>query len=56
MSMFITGHEIERIRQSLHAFKISVLAKPVRPPELRNVLLEQVKSMKCELPLDPLRD
>ncbi|MBB6287169.1 hypothetical protein HDC32_000573 [Pseudomonas sp. JAI120] len=56
MSMFITGHEIERIRQSLHAFNISVLAKPVRPPELRNVLLEQVKSMKCELPLDPLRD
>ncbi|HAA39829.1 MAG TPA: hybrid sensor histidine kinase/response regulator, partial [Pseudomonas sp.] len=55
-ALVITGHEIERIRQSLHAFNISVLAKPVRPPELRNVLLEQVKSMKCELPVDPSRD
>ncbi|WP_295476391.1 hybrid sensor histidine kinase/response regulator [uncultured Pseudomonas sp.] len=45
-ALVITGHEIERIRQSLHSLNISVLAKPVRPPELRSVLLEQAKSIE----------
>ncbi|AKJ96715.1 histidine kinase [Pseudomonas chlororaphis] len=44
-ALVITGHEIERIRQSLHNLNISVMAKPVRPPELRGVLLELVKLM-----------
>ncbi|ALI09695.1 MULTISPECIES: hybrid sensor histidine kinase/response regulator [Pseudomonas] len=44
-ALVITGHEIERIRQSLQSLNISVLAKPVRPPELRTVLLELLKSM-----------
>ena len=44
-ALVITGHEIERIRQSLQSLSISVLAKPVRPPELRAVLLELVKRM-----------
>lgn len=45
-ALVITGHEIERIRHSLQSLNISVLAKPVRPPELRSVLLDQVKAMK----------
>ncbi len=45
-ALVITGHEIERIRQSLHTLNISVLAKPVRAPELRTVLFEQVKSIE----------
>ena len=45
-ALIITGHEIEGIRQSLHTLNISVLAKPVRPPELRTVLFEQVKSIE----------
>jgi CheY-like chemotaxis protein/anti-sigma regulatory factor (Ser/Thr protein kinase) len=44
-ALVITGHEIERIRQSLQNQNISVMAKPVRPPELRSVLLELVKLM-----------
>ncbi len=44
-ALVITGHEIARIRQSLQSLNISVLAKPVRPPELRAVLLELVKRM-----------
>lgn len=45
-AMIMTGHEIERIRRSLLNLNISVLAKPVRPPELRTVLLEKVKAMQ----------
>ena len=44
-ALVITGHDIERIRQSLQNMNVSVLAKPVRPPELRAVLLEQLKAM-----------
>jgi hypothetical protein len=44
--LIITGHEIEAIRQSLNTLNISVLAKPVRPPELRSVLFEQIKSIE----------
>lgn len=44
-ALIITGHEIEGIRQLLHTLNISVLAKPVRPPELRTVLFEQSKSI-----------
>ncbi|AHL34416.1 histidine kinase [Pseudomonas brassicacearum] len=43
-ALVITGHEIARIRESLQSLNISVLAKPVRPPELRAVLLELVKA------------
>lgn len=39
-AMIMTGHEIERIRHALHHMNISILAKPVRPPELRAILLE----------------
>ncbi|MFS2160448.1 hybrid sensor histidine kinase/response regulator [Pseudomonas sp. Pseusp122] len=39
-AMIMTGHEIERIRQAMTSMHISVLAKPVRPPELRATLLE----------------
>lgn len=45
-ALIITGHEIEAIRQSLNTLNISVLAKPVRPPELRSVLFEQIKSIE----------
>ncbi|WP_028695065.1 ATP-binding response regulator [Pseudomonas cremoricolorata] len=44
-AMIMTGHEIERIRRLVESLDIWVLAKPVRPPELRAVLLEQVKVM-----------
>nr|WP_305518265.1 hybrid sensor histidine kinase/response regulator [Pseudomonas sp. Q11] len=43
-ALVITGHQVERIRESLQSLQISVLAKPVRPPELRTVLLELVKT------------
>lgn len=42
-AMIMTGHEIERIRHALHHMNISILAKPVRPPELRATLLELTK-------------
>jgi hypothetical protein len=42
--MIMTGHEIERIRHALHHMNISILAKPVRPPELRATLLELTKN------------
>ncbi|MBV4495691.1 hybrid sensor histidine kinase/response regulator [Pseudomonas sp. SWRI12] len=42
-AMIMTGHDIERIRHSLHHMNISILAKPVRPPELRVTLLELTK-------------
>ncbi|MFP3496511.1 hybrid sensor histidine kinase/response regulator [Pseudomonas sp. SIMBA_059] len=45
-ALIITGHEIERIRQSLHTLNISVLAKPVRAPELRTILFEQIKTIE----------
>ncbi|MFS0825812.1 ATP-binding response regulator [Pseudomonas phoenicis] len=43
-AMILTGHEIERIRRLVDNLDIAVLAKPVRPPELRMELLEQVKA------------
>ncbi|BBP53064.1 hybrid sensor histidine kinase/response regulator [Pseudomonas brassicacearum] len=43
-AMIMTGHEIERIRHALHHMNISILAKPVRPPELRATLLELTKN------------
>ncbi|WP_342650567.1 hybrid sensor histidine kinase/response regulator [Pseudomonas sp. REB1044] len=45
-AMIMTGHEMARIRALVADQDISVLAKPVRPPELRAVLLEQVKAME----------
>ena len=45
-AMIMTGHEMARIRALVADLNISVLAKPVRPPELRAVLLEQVKAME----------
>jgi DNA-binding response OmpR family regulator len=42
-AMIMTGHEIERIRSMLTDMNISILAKPVRPPELRATLLELTK-------------
>ena len=47
-AMIMTGHEMARIRALVQDQNISVLAKPVRPPELRAVLLEQVKVMAAE--------
>ncbi|MBJ9976660.1 hybrid sensor histidine kinase/response regulator [Pseudomonas sp. S75] len=50
-AMIMTGHEMSRIRALVADLNISVLAKPVRPPELRAVLLEQVKAIageRCE--------
>ncbi|MCI0996491.1 ATP-binding response regulator [Pseudomonas corrugata] len=47
-AMIMTGHEIERIRHALHNMNISVLAKPVRPPELRATLLELTKHFARE--------
>ncbi|WP_053144983.1 hybrid sensor histidine kinase/response regulator [Pseudomonas sp. P97.38] len=42
-AMIMTGHDIERIRHALHHMNISILAKPVRPPELRATLMELTK-------------
>ncbi|EFQ63005.1 MULTISPECIES: ATP-binding response regulator [Pseudomonas] len=42
-AMIMTGHEIERIRSTLTHMNISILSKPVRPPELRATLLELTK-------------
>ncbi|MCP2073063.1 UNVERIFIED_ORG: signal transduction histidine kinase/CheY-like chemotaxis protein [Pseudomonas lini] len=51
-ALVITGHEIARIRESLQSLNIAVLAKPVRPPELRAVLLELVKADGPRVQLD----
>ncbi|WNW14340.1 hybrid sensor histidine kinase/response regulator [Pseudomonas sp. DTU_2021_1001937_2_SI_NGA_ILE_001] len=42
-AMIMTGHDIERIRSGLMHMNISILSKPVRPPELRATLLELTK-------------
>ena len=42
-AMIMTGHEIERTRHLSKSRNISVMAKPVRPPELRAVLLELLR-------------
>ncbi|WP_375538216.1 ATP-binding response regulator [Pseudomonas rhodesiae] len=47
-AMIMTGHEIERIRSMLTHMNISILAKPVRPPELRATLLELTKHFARE--------
>ncbi|WP_236273713.1 MULTISPECIES: hybrid sensor histidine kinase/response regulator [Pseudomonas] len=44
-AIVITGHEIHHVQQSLNDPKIPVLSKPVRPAELRSLLL----SFKMEL-------
>lgn len=45
-AMIMTGHEIERIRHELIHMNISILAKPVRPPELRATLLDLTKNLR----------
>ncbi|EPF65598.1 ATP-binding response regulator [Pseudomonas syringae] len=45
-ALIMTGHEIETISQSMYTLNISLLAKPVRPPELRALLFEQIKSIE----------
>ncbi len=47
-AMIMTGHEIERIRHALSHMNISILAKPVRPPELRATLLELTKQVAAK--------
>lgn len=47
-AMIMTGHEIERIRSTLTHMNISILSKPVRPPELRATLLELTKHFRRE--------
>jgi hypothetical protein len=47
--MIMTGHEIERIRSTLIHMNISILSKPVRPPELRTTLLELTKHFAREM-------
>ncbi len=47
-AMIMTGHEIERIRSMLTHMNISILSKPVRPPELRATLLELTKHFARE--------
>ncbi|CAI8848584.1 two-component system, sensor histidine kinase [Pseudomonas marginalis] len=48
-AMIMTGHEIERIRSTLIHMNISILSKPVRPPELRTTLLELTKHFAREM-------
>ncbi|SDS30521.1 Signal transduction histidine kinase [Pseudomonas asplenii] len=48
-AMIMTGHEIERIRSTLTHMNISILSKPVRPPELRVTLLELTKHFTREI-------
>ncbi|WP_460135146.1 ATP-binding response regulator [Pseudomonas sp. S1_E04] len=48
-AMIMTGHEIERIRSLLTHMNISILSKPVRPPELRATLLELTKHFAREM-------
>ncbi|CAM3310739.1 hybrid sensor histidine kinase/response regulator [Pseudomonas floridensis] len=50
-AIVITGHELQHVRQTLNDPEIPVLAKPVRPAELRSLLL----SFKVDATAEPVR-